>query len=61
MEGLALSAERDPQESTRTMVVARSFWVLAQQGKVLSGIIHGTRSGLPRVDALTADGPHKTP
>ena len=28
--------------------------------KVLSGIIHGTRRGLRRVDAPTADGPHKT-
>ncbi len=29
--------------------------------KVLSGIIHGTRRGLRRVDAPAADGPHKTP
>ncbi len=45
----------------------RPFFGQEQGGKraddreVLSGILHGTRRGLCRVDGPAADGPHKTP
>ena len=55
---MILSAERDPQESTRRRKERGVKRV--DDRKVLSGIIPVIQKGLRWVDAPAADGPHKT-
>ena len=55
---MILSAERDPQESTRRRKERDVKRV--EDRKVLSGIIPVIQKGLRWVDAPAAYGPHKT-